>query len=80
MTLNLIHRSLPPLLVALIPGQRAYLDKLKATRERLANELASLINDFGPQIYGDFDNVSLGCLGCVCADQLAAGTYCHPFS
>lgn len=53
----IIHRSLPPLIVALLPGQQRYLEKVKALRENLANEVASLINDFGPKIYDDFDGV-----------------------
>lgn len=48
-------RSLPPLIVALVPGQQRYLDKLKAMREHLSNEVASLINDFGPRLYDDFN-------------------------
>ena len=30
-------------------------------RVQLANEVASLINDFGPQLYDDFDQVSTFC-------------------
>jgi hypothetical protein len=45
------------LIVALLPGQQRYLEKVKALRENLANEVASLINDFGPKIYDDFDGV-----------------------
>ena len=53
----IIRRSLPPLIVALLPGQQRYLEKVKTLRENLANEVASLINDFGPKIYDDFDGV-----------------------
>lgn len=51
-------RSLPPLIIALFPGQQRSLGKLKAERINLANQVASLINDFGPKLYEDFDEVS----------------------
>ncbi|KAF9532948.1 glycerol-3-phosphate O-acyltransferase [Crepidotus variabilis] len=50
-----VLKSLPPLIVALLPGQQKSLDKLKAMRINLANEVASLINDFGPKVYQNFD-------------------------
>lgn len=53
----IICRSLRPLIVALIPGQQRSLDKLKDMRLRLSNEVAALINEFGPKIYDDFDEV-----------------------
>jgi hypothetical protein len=51
------HRSLRPLIVALVPGQQRSLDKLKAMRVHLANEVADLINEFGPKMYENFDEV-----------------------
>ena len=45
--------------MALVPGQQRYLDKLKAMREHLSNEVASLINDFGPRLYEDFNEARL---------------------
>jgi glycerol-3-phosphate O-acyltransferase/dihydroxyacetone phosphate acyltransferase len=50
-------RSLRPLIVALVPGQQRSLDKLKAMRVQLSNEVADLINDFGPTLYEDFNEV-----------------------
>lgn len=50
-----VLKSLRPLIVALIPGQQRSFDKVKAMRVRLANEVADVINDFGPKIYDDFD-------------------------
>ncbi|KAJ7206333.1 hypothetical protein GGX14DRAFT_457607 [Mycena pura] len=50
-----VLKSLPPLIAALIPGQQRTLDKLKAMRIQLANEVSNLINDFGPKLYPDFD-------------------------
>lgn len=53
----IFRRSLPPLIIALFPGQQRSLGKLKAERINLANQVASLINDFGPKLYDDFDEV-----------------------
>ncbi|KAF9227958.1 glycerol-3-phosphate O-acyltransferase [Gyrodon lividus] len=50
-----VLKSLRPLVVALIPGQQRDLDKLKAMRLRLSNEVADVINEFGPELYNDFD-------------------------
>ncbi|KAF8654085.1 hypothetical protein AX16_003618 [Volvariella volvacea WC 439] len=50
-----VLKSLRPLVIALIPGQQRYLDKLKEMRLNLTNEVASVINDFGPRLYEDFD-------------------------
>lgn len=56
---QLIHlsRSLRPLIVSLAPGQARTLSRLKVMREELANELATSINEFGPKMYEDFDQV-----------------------
>jgi glycerol-3-phosphate O-acyltransferase/dihydroxyacetone phosphate acyltransferase len=45
-----IRRSLPPLIAALIPGHQQSLDKLKAIRVQLSNEVSDLINFFGPNL------------------------------
>jgi glycerol-3-phosphate O-acyltransferase/dihydroxyacetone phosphate acyltransferase len=50
-----VLKSLRPLIVALIPGQQRSFDKVKAMRVRLSNEVADIINEFGPKIYDDFD-------------------------
>ncbi|KAK2466946.1 hypothetical protein APHAL10511_001204 [Amanita phalloides] len=50
-----VLKSLRPLVIALIPGQQRSLDKLKAMRKKLAEEVAELINDFGPRLYADFN-------------------------
>lgn len=49
------RRSLPPLIVSLLPGQSKHLDRLKKMRERLSDELTEVINLYGPQMYEDFD-------------------------
>ncbi len=59
---NSLHRSLPPLTIALFPGQQKQLDKLKRMRVELSNELTELINELGPQVWEDFDHVSLSFL------------------
>jgi glycerol-3-phosphate O-acyltransferase/dihydroxyacetone phosphate acyltransferase len=38
-----------------MPGQQRSLDKLKAMRLHLSNEVSNLINDFGPLQYEDFN-------------------------
>jgi len=50
-----VFKSLRPLVVALIPGQQRDLDYLKAMRLRLSNEVADVINEFGPKLFDDFD-------------------------
>ncbi|KAJ7687696.1 hypothetical protein B0H17DRAFT_1069517 [Mycena rosella] len=50
-----VLKSLPPLIVALIPGHQRSLDKLKAMRVHLSNEVSDLINEFGPNLYEDFN-------------------------
>ncbi|KIY64931.1 hypothetical protein CYLTODRAFT_424785 [Cylindrobasidium torrendii FP15055 ss-10] len=54
-----VLKSLPPLIVALLPGQQGQLSKLKETRSRLANEVVNVINEFGPKLYDDFDEKRL---------------------
>ena len=46
---------MPPLLLSLNPSNRGALSKLKRTREILSAELTGLINEFGPEIFPDFD-------------------------
>ncbi|KAG9125681.1 hypothetical protein FRC07_006651 [Ceratobasidium sp. 392] len=41
--------------VQLIPGQTKQLERLKRQRAAIANELAECINEFGPQLWDDFD-------------------------
>ncbi|TFK54916.1 glycerol-3-phosphate O-acyltransferase [Heliocybe sulcata] len=50
-----VLKSLRPLVVALVPGQQRMLDKVRETRQRLSNELADTINEFGPKLYNDFN-------------------------
>ncbi|KAF8582673.1 glycerol-3-phosphate O-acyltransferase [Ramaria rubella] len=50
-----VLKSLRPLVVSLVPGQQRLLDQLKTQRIALSNELTDVINEFGPQMYEDFD-------------------------
>ncbi|KAI0361999.1 glycerol-3-phosphate O-acyltransferase [Trametes cingulata] len=54
-----VLKSLRPLVVALIPGQQRSLDKLKRMREDVANELAEVINEYGPKLFEDFDQMRI---------------------
>ncbi|TRM59370.1 hypothetical protein BD626DRAFT_508115 [Schizophyllum amplum] len=49
-----VLKSLPPLIVSLVPGQQKTLVSLKRTRQELSERLTEVINDLGPQIYEDF--------------------------
>jgi glycerol-3-phosphate O-acyltransferase/dihydroxyacetone phosphate acyltransferase len=50
-----VLKSLRPLIIALVPGQQRSLDKLKAMRLHLSNEVSNVINEFGPKLYSDFN-------------------------
>lgn len=57
--LNCDVRSLRPLVIALVPGQQRTLDRVKDMREKLANELADVINEYGPEVFEDFNEVNI---------------------
>ncbi|KAH9048167.1 hypothetical protein EDB84DRAFT_1458769 [Lactarius hengduanensis] len=50
-----VLKSLGPLIVTLMPGKHRYLEHLKRVRQELAKELSEAIDEFGPQIWDDFD-------------------------
>ncbi|QRV72837.1 acyltransferase [Ceratobasidium sp. AG-Ba] len=50
-----VLKSLRPLVVQLIPGQTKQLERVKKQRAAISNELAECINEFGPQLWDDFD-------------------------
>ncbi|KAI6118935.1 glycerol-3-phosphate O-acyltransferase [Pisolithus croceorrhizus] len=52
-------KSLRPLVLALGPGAQRDLDKVKEMRMRLSNEVADVINEFGPKLYDNFDQEKL---------------------
>jgi hypothetical protein len=43
----------------LIPGQEKQLEKLKEMRLELQKEVCETIEEFGPKLYEDFDDVSV---------------------
>ncbi|KAF9519980.1 hypothetical protein BS47DRAFT_1374859 [Hydnum rufescens UP504] len=51
-----VFKSLRPLVIALLPGQQRSLNRLKAMREEISIEVNAVINEFGPQLYDDFDS------------------------
>ncbi|KAH9934780.1 uncharacterized protein B0H18DRAFT_978214 [Fomitopsis serialis] len=46
-----VLKSLPPLIVTLIPGQSHSLDRLKAMRVQVTDELIEIVNEFAPKLY-----------------------------
>ena len=46
-------------MIALVPGQQRTLDRVKDMREKLANELADVINEYGPEVFEDFNEVNI---------------------
>lgn len=51
-----VAKSLRPLVIALLPGQQRSLNRLKAMREAISQEVNEVINEFGPKLYDDFDS------------------------
>ncbi|KAI0928787.1 hypothetical protein AcV7_008831 [Taiwanofungus camphoratus] len=52
-----VLKSLRPLIVALAPGQQRSLNRLKAMRIEVSNELAEVVREFGPQLYENYDDL-----------------------
>jgi glycerol-3-phosphate O-acyltransferase/dihydroxyacetone phosphate acyltransferase len=52
-----LPRSLRPLIVSLVPGQQKELNKAKKMREELQAEVSATIEEFGPKMHEDFDEV-----------------------
>jgi glycerol-3-phosphate O-acyltransferase / dihydroxyacetone phosphate acyltransferase len=50
-------RSLRPLIVSLVPGQQKEFNKAKKMREELQAEVSATIEEFGPKMHEDFDEV-----------------------
>ncbi|KAI0306641.1 hypothetical protein B0F90DRAFT_1808291 [Multifurca ochricompacta] len=50
-----VLKSLGPLIIALVPGKHGNLEYLKRVRQELSKELGEAIDEFGPQIWEDFD-------------------------
>ncbi|KAL1743957.1 hypothetical protein HDZ31DRAFT_64566 [Schizophyllum fasciatum] len=54
-----VLKSLPPLIMALVPGQQKALSKLKRTREDLATRLTAVVDELGPQLYDNFEKARI---------------------
>ncbi len=50
-----IYKSLPPLFVSLLPGNHKVIKDLQRTRAELATEIHSVIEEFAPKLWEDFD-------------------------
>ncbi|KAJ3993163.1 glycerol-3-phosphate O-acyltransferase [Lentinula boryana] len=50
-----VLKSLGPLITTLIPGQQRSLEKLRATRELLSNEVMEVIQELAPRLNKDFN-------------------------
>ncbi|KAL9933544.1 hypothetical protein V8E36_007720 [Tilletia maclaganii] len=54
-----IYKSLPPLVVSLIPGNHKAIKRLQEMRTRLSADLHRLIDELAPQVFEDFDSFRL---------------------
>ncbi|KAH8810813.1 putative glycerol-3-phosphate O-acyltransferase [Xylogone sp. PMI_703] len=54
-----ILKSLPPLFIALNPSSSAALVKLRAQRRALVAQVNEVVNNFGPEIFPEFDHDKL---------------------
>lgn len=51
-------RSLRPLFLSILPGNQREVNKLRDMREKLANDISECIDEFGPKLYENFNQVS----------------------
>lgn len=56
-----VFKSLRPLFLSLWPGNQREVDKLRVMREGISNDLSDIIDEFGPQLYENFNQVSPVC-------------------
>ena len=47
-------RSLRPLFLSVLPGNEKQLDKLRTLRAELQRDISGIVNEFGPQLFEDF--------------------------
>lgn len=52
-----MSRSLRPLFLSIVPNQHE-VNKLRRMREGLTNDISEIIDEFGPQLYENFNKVS----------------------
>jgi glycerol-3-phosphate O-acyltransferase/dihydroxyacetone phosphate acyltransferase len=53
-----VFKSLRPLFLSVWPGNQREVNRLREMRERISNELSEVIDEFGPQLYENFNQVS----------------------
>ncbi|PWN49373.1 hypothetical protein IE53DRAFT_380607 [Violaceomyces palustris] len=54
-----IYKSLPPLFVSLLPGNHKVILDLQRTRVQISKDLHTLIDEFGPQVWDDFEETRM---------------------
>lgn len=54
-----VAKSLRPLFLSLWPGNQREVDKLRRMREGLTNDITDIIDEFGPQLYENFDKARI---------------------
>lgn len=52
-----VYKSLPPLVVSLLPGRRRFIDKLQYERVSLSHEIHRLVSELAPKIWDNFDKM-----------------------
>ncbi|WFD36733.1 hypothetical protein MCUN1_003620 [Malassezia cuniculi] len=52
-----VYKSLPPLVVSLLPGRRRFIDKLQQERVGLTHEIHRVVDELAPKILTDFDQL-----------------------
>lgn len=50
-----VYKSLPPLVVSLLPGRRKLIDKLQLERRRLTREIHRLVGELAPKIWDNYE-------------------------
>ena len=54
-----VAKSLRPLFLSLWPGNQREVDKLRDMRESLSNDISDIIDEFGPQLYENFNQARI---------------------
>ncbi|KAK4704293.1 hypothetical protein P7C70_g1916, partial [Phenoliferia sp. Uapishka_3] len=54
-----VYKSLRPLFLSIVPGNEKQLDKLRTMRAALRRDISSVVNEFGPQLFEDFQAIRI---------------------
>ncbi|KAK1926771.1 hypothetical protein DB88DRAFT_180717 [Papiliotrema laurentii] len=54
-----VFKSLRPLFLSVWPGNQREVNRLREMRERISNELSEVIDEFGPQLYENFNQARI---------------------